>query len=232
MNKTQNYELNLPSYENSQDVEVLNENTIKIDTELKNLSDGKVDNSRVLTNVPEGAKFTDTTYTEITTSEIDAGTSSTKRTITGRRIGYMFEKITSMISSAISKLTKSDVGLSNVDNIKQMPISNGVLENYREKLVTLSGTSVTINLSDGNVFTHTISGNTTYSISNAVNSQAHSFTLRLIQSSTTYSIIFPSSITWGDNGIPDLTKPNKRYNLVFITTDGGITWDGMFGGAF
>ena len=43
--------------------------------------------------------------------------------------------------------TKADVGLSNVDNIKQMPISGGVLENYREKLVTLSGTSTAINLS-------------------------------------------------------------------------------------
>lgn len=127
---------------------------------------------------------------------------------------------------------KADVQLENVDNVKQMPISNGVLENYREKLLTLSGTSVTINLSSGNVFTHTLSGNTTYSITNAVNSQAHSFTLRLIQSSTAYSITFPSSVTWGDNSIPDLTKPNKRYNLVFITTDGGITWDGMFGGAF
>ena len=58
-----------------------------------------------------------------------------------------------------------------------MPISGGVLENYREKLVTLSGTSTAINLSLGNVFTHTLSGNTTYSITNAVNGQAHSFTL-------------------------------------------------------
>ena len=53
----------------------------------------------------------------------------------------------------------------------------GVLENYREKLVTLSGTSTAINLSLGNVFIHTLSGNTTYSITNAVKGQAHSFTL-------------------------------------------------------
>ena len=84
-----------------------------------------------------------------------------------------------------------DVGLSNVDNVKQMPISGGVLENYREKLVTLSGTSTTINLSLGNVFTHTLSGNTTYSITNAVNSQAHSFTLIINTGSAVRTLIFP-----------------------------------------
>ena len=40
--------------------------------------DSKVDNSRVLTDVPLNAKFTDTntTYSEITTAEIDAGTAA------------------------------------------------------------------------------------------------------------------------------------------------------------
>jgi hypothetical protein len=77
--------------------------------------DGKVDNSRVLTDVPVNAKFTDTTYSEITTSEIDAGTSSTLRTISGRRIKYILDKVQGWINA----LTKADVGLNNVDNVKQ-----------------------------------------------------------------------------------------------------------------
>lgn len=74
----------------------------------------KVDNSRVLTDVPVNAKFTDTntTYSEITTTEIDAGTASTLRTITGRRVKYIIDKVQAIISA----LTKADVGLSNVDN--------------------------------------------------------------------------------------------------------------------
>ncbi len=79
----------------------------------------KVDNSRVLTDVPANAKFTDTTYSEITTAEIDAGTSSTRRTISGRRIKYIIDQVSTMISTAIGLLTKSDIGLGNVDNVQQ-----------------------------------------------------------------------------------------------------------------
>lgn len=135
-------------------------------------------------------------------------------------------------SGFLTSVTKSDVGLSNVDNVKQMPISGGVLENYREKLVTLSGTSTAINLSLGNVFTHTLSGNTTYSITNAVSGQAHSFTLIITQTATVRTITFPASIKWQDGEIPDMSTANKTYVLTFLTIDGGTTWLGMFGGEF
>lgn len=197
------------------------------DTDL----DDKVDNSRVLTDVPLNAKFTDTTYAEISTAEIDAGTASTLRTITGRRIGYIIDKVSSMISTTISSLTKSDVGLSNVDNVKQMPISGGILENYREKLVTLSGTAPTINLNLGNVFTHNLSGNTTYSISNA-QAQAHSFTLIITQGATARTLTFPASVKWQGGEIPDLSTASKTYVLTFLSINGGSTWLGMFGGEF
>jgi hypothetical protein len=241
-----------------------------ISTAVQTALDGKVDNSRVLTDVPVNAKFTDTvttingktgaitkadivalgipaqdtntTYSEITTAEIDAGTSSTLRTITARRLKYLLDKIVALFPTKVSELTndsgfltsvtKSDVGLSNVDNIKQMPISNGVLENYREKLVTLSGTSTTINLSLGNVFTHTLSGNTTYSITNAVSGQAHSFTLIITQTATVRTITFPTSVKWQGGEIPDLSGASKTYVLTFLSIDGGTTWLGMFGGEF
>lgn len=89
------------------------------ETEIDNFLANKVDNSRVLTDVPANAKFTDTTYSEISTSEIDAGTSSTLRTISGRRVKYILDKVSTMISTAISNLTKADIGLGNVDNVKQ-----------------------------------------------------------------------------------------------------------------
>ncbi len=82
---------------------------------LQTALDNKVDNSRVLTNVPANAKFTDTTYSEISTSEIDAGTASTLRTITGRRVKYILDKVQGWIDS----VTKADIGLGNVDNVKQ-----------------------------------------------------------------------------------------------------------------
>ena len=135
-------------------------------------------------------------------------------------------------SGFLTSVTKSDVELGNVDNIKQMPISGGVLENYREKLVALSGTSTAINLSLGNVFTHSLTGNTTYTITNAISGQAHSFTLMITQTSTVRTITFPTSVKWQGGDIPDLTKASKTYVLTFTTVNGGTTWLGMFGGEF
>ncbi len=160
-------------------------------------------------------------------------TTAEKNKLAGVEAGAQVNTVTSVAGkTGAVAVSKSDVGLGNVDNIKQMPISNGVLENYREKLVTLSGTSTAINLSLGNVFTHTLTGNTTYSITNAVNGQAHSFTLIINMGATVRTITFPSSIKWQGGEIPDLTTVNKTYVLTFMTVDGGTTWLGMFGGEF
>lgn len=111
-----------------------------------------------------------------------------------------------------------------------MPISGGVLENYTEKLTALA--SGVINLNTGNVFTHTLSGNTTYSITNAVSGVAHSFTLIITQTSTVRTLTFPSSVKWQGGEIPDMSTASKTYVLTFMTVDGGTTWLGMFGGEF
>ena len=42
------------------------------------------------------AQDTDTTYTEIQQPEIDAGTASTLRTITARRLKYLLDKIVAL----------------------------------------------------------------------------------------------------------------------------------------
>lgn len=115
----------------------------------------------------------------------------------------------------------------------KLPISGGILENYREKLVTVSELNGSINLSLGNVFQHTPSGDRTYSITNAVNGQAHSFTLIIHMGVTIVrTLTFPSSVKWQGGEIPDLTTAGKTYVLTFMTVDGGTTWLGMFGGEF
>jgi hypothetical protein len=71
---------------------------------------------KVLTDVPANAKFTDTTYSEITEAEINTGTASNLRTITARRVTFILSKVSALINSAIAGLTKASVGLGNVDN--------------------------------------------------------------------------------------------------------------------
>jgi hypothetical protein len=48
-----------------------------------------------------------TTYSEITEAEIDAGTSSSVRSISGRRVGYIFTKTGNMIGVNTNKITVS-----------------------------------------------------------------------------------------------------------------------------
>ena len=113
-----------------------------------------------------------------------------------------------------------------------MPISGGVLGNYREKFTTISAGGRSINLNLGNVFQHTPSGNITYLITNAVNRQAHSFTLIVNMGSTVRTLTFPASVKWQGGEIPDMSTANKTYVLTFMSVDGGTNWLGMFGGEF
>ena len=105
----------------------------------------------------------------------------------------------------------------------KLPISDGTLENYREKLVTVSEMDGSINLSLGNVFQHTPSGNITYSITNAVNGQAHSFTLIITQGATARTLTFPASVKWQGGVIPPM-KVSKTYVINGLSVDGGVNW--------
>ena len=136
-------------------------------------------------------------------------------------------------NSCMGKAITVEGGTGNtiIDN-KWSNSSGRILESYSEKLVALSGTSTAINLSLGNVFTHTLTGNTTYTISNAISGQAHSFTLIITQTETVRTITFPTSVKWQGGEIPDLSTASKTYVLTFMTIDGGETWLGMFGGEF
>lgn len=193
-------------------------------------------------NVPANAKFTDTVYTHPVNHppsiiSQDANnrfvTDTEKATWNGKS---NFSGSYNDLSNKPSLFSGNYNDLSNKPTIPDtstlMPKSGGVLENYREKLVTLSGTSTSINLNNGNVFTHTLSGNTTYSISNAVSGQAHSFTLIITQTATVRTIAFPASVKWQGGEIPNMSIANKTYILTFVTVDGGTTWFGMFGGEF
>jgi hypothetical protein len=128
---------------------------------LQTALDGKVDNSRVLTDVPANAKFTDTVYTHPATHSADmivdgttnkAYTATEKNklagietgankttiannlteTVTGKALDAtqgkaLAEQISTHTENTLNPhaVTKSQIGLGNVDNVKQMPIAGG-----------------------------------------------------------------------------------------------------------
>lgn len=135
------------------------------------------------------------------------------------------------VSSAVSNHDSAS-GAHSTQLGAKLDKSGGTLEDYAEKLVALSGTTPTINLADGSVFTHTLTGNTAYSITGAASGKAHSFTLVITQTSTVRTITFPSSVKWQDGEIPDMSTASASYAITFLTVDSGTNWLAMFGGVF
>ncbi len=108
-------------------------------------------------------------------------------------------------------------------------------KNYSETLTTAnSSTSYTIDLTNGNVFDITMTGNCTFTFSNPPASGiAGSFTLILTQDGTgSRTATWPASVDWAGGTAPTLTTTATTGVdvLVFITTDGGTTWLGFSSG--
>ena len=93
---------------------------------------------------------------------------------------------------------------------------------YKQAVETVSSTS--IDLSTGNYFTKTISGNTTFTFTNPPSSgTVGSFTLELTHSSGT--VTWPSSVKFPADTAPTLTT-GKTHLFVFVTDDGGTRYRG------
>ncbi len=81
-----------------------------------------------------------------------------------------------------------------------------------------------VNCGNGNYFTKTISGNSTFTFSNVPSSgTSFAFTLELTHSSGT--VTWPSSVKWNADTAPTLTT-GKTHLFMFVTDDGGSRWRG------
>jgi hypothetical protein len=104
---------------------------------------------------------------------------------------------------------------------------NGTIE--ESTAVTSSSNAATINLRDGNVFTHTLSENVTYTFSNpAASGRASAFILKVTQDSSARTITWPGSVDWAAATAPTLTTSNAGVDVfAFLTVDGGTTYYGF-----
>ena len=99
-----------------------------------------------------------------------------------------------------------------------------------QDMTTLS--SGTITLTDANsLYVRQPSAATTVTFSNSTSaSSTKAYTFELcIKMTTVYAISWPSSVTWQDGEIPDLSSTGT-YFLAFRTIDGGSTWLGNLQG--
>lgn len=88
-----------------------------------------------------------TTYAEISTSEIDAGTASTLRTITGRRMGYALGKKADLAHGHAVASTVADGFMAATDKAKLYGIATGAQVNSVTSVAGKTGT-VTLGVAD------------------------------------------------------------------------------------
>ena len=107
---------------------------------------------------------------------------------------------------------------------------NGKIE--ESTAITSSSGAATINLRDGDNFTHTLSENVTYTFSNpAASGKVSAFSLKVTQDSTARTITWPSSVDWAAATAPTLTETSGGVDVfVFVTYDGGTNYYGFTAG--
>jgi len=109
-------------------------------------------------------------------------------------------------------------------------------DSYNESYsaVTSSSNATTINCENGNVFSHTLTENTTFSFQNEpASGTAYGFALRIVQDSSAsgYTVTWPTEVDWAAATAPTLTATASAVDwFVFTTVDGGTTWYGFTAG--
>jgi hypothetical protein len=139
-------------------------------------------------------------------------------TATAAELNYL--DITTLGLTAASKAVTADAnGVVSFDN--------GTTE--ESTAITSSSNAATINLRDGNVFTHTLSENVTYTFSNpAASGRASAFILKVVQDSSARTITWPGTVDWAAATAPTITATNAGVDVfAFITVDGGSNYYGF-----
>lgn len=91
-----------------------------------------------------------------------------------------------------------------------------------EKLTSLSGTSVSLNLKTANNFTHNVTANTAFTVTANTGNSFQLGTLVLTNGGL-HSVRWPSSFKWADGAPPSLMESGIDV-ITFFTINGGTTY--------
>ena len=161
------------------------------------------------------SEISDLTATATEINTLDGFTGSTAE------LNYL--DITTLGTTEASKAVTADAN-------GVVTFDNGKIE--ESTAITSSSNAATINLRDGDNFTHTLSENVTYTFSNpAASGKVSAFTLKVTQDSTARTITWPSSVDWAGATAPTLTADSGGVDVfVFVTYDGGTNYYGFAAG--
>jgi len=138
---------------------------------------------------------------------------------------FAYLDITTLGTSEASKAVTADAN-------GVVTFADGVNEDFTA--VTSTSNATTVNCRDGNVFSHTLTENTTFTFSNPpASGTSYGFTLKIVQdaSASGFTVTWPASVDWPAATAPTLTATADAVDVfVFFTHDGGTTWYGFQAG--
>jgi len=111
-----------------------------------------------------------------------------------------------------------------------------IVDSYNESYsdVTSTTNATTVDCETGNAFSHTLTENTTFTLSNPpASGTAYTFSLEIIQdaSGSGFTVTWPTSVDWPNATAPTLTSTASAKDVfVFYTRDGGTNWYGFTSG--
>ena len=127
--------------------------------------------------------------------------------------------------SAAQTFTSQSVHNGGIDCNGNADVAGSFNIDGQYKQVSEAVSALEIDLSTGNYFTKTISGNSTFTFANPpASGTVGSFTLKIVHSSGT--ITWPSSVKFPSDTAPTLTA-GKTHVFVFQTVDGGSRYQGI-----
>jgi hypothetical protein len=153
------------------------------------------------------------------------GTNTTQVATTAFVNAEIAADVTAAIGSTVQAYDADTAKRDTTNTYTQLQTMNaGLSVDGPYKQVAEAVGSTAIDLSTGNYFTKTISGNTTFTFSNPPSSgTVGSFTLELTHSSGT--VTWPSSVKFPADTPPTLT-PGKTHLFIFVTDNGGSRYRG------
>jgi hypothetical protein len=116
------------------------------------------------------------------------------------------------------------------ETLTNKTLTNPTVNNYTEGVVVIgnTGTSKTIDLTNGTVQTATLTGNCTFTMPTAT--AGKSFILILSTGAGSFTATF-TSVKWPSNTAPTITTTASRWDILTFVSD-GTNWYGNFAQAY
>lgn len=173
----------------------------------------------VIANVPFGGfKLTGVGLATVTGDALSYGRNATVAALTATGTTTLATSLNGFLgatSGVVSAITSISTNFT---------FAAGLTITGSAKMNIIAMAAVDIDVSAGECFTKSISGNTTFTISNPTASKCQGFILDLTISSSP-TITWPASVKW--SGGVAASFGNGRNIIGMITTDGGTSWIGV-----